>query len=376
MALILSANKDNILLYGANIAYTNTTYGYNYPIINIPLGAIIQFSQTVSGSFYIELYYFIPNGYSGNLQFMNLQNIGYLRLNSGSFEMSITGSGGTQSFTPQSSLSWSSGPAIQPGAYFYVNTYGVAVNLSNPLSLPPFYTSWTAGPYLNISVRPYPGFSFAPVGSCYLYIYTDAGYTNLAVVTAVNLGYIPPNNTANYTISAPPELTVDKNYYIKIYIGGYDPYYSLNYTYISEFTVSCTGTYNTTFNGYNQNGWNTIALAYNGSSGVTAYCNGSPAGYVSGFGTLSPITLLTISSFISVTNLNTAVADARIIQGGTAPSRTSIHTPDTPPYALNSVPTYVSGGTNVLGLSAKYLQRTTMKNTVGTQKIEFRKSAP
>jgi Concanavalin A-like lectin/glucanases superfamily len=60
------------------------------------------------------------------------------------------------------------------------------------------------------------------------------------------------------------------------------------------------------------------------------------------------------------------IQDVRVIKGGTGPTAT--FTPQAVPWTLAQIPTYVSGGTNVMSLSAQYLQRTNFKNTVGSVK--------
>lgn len=121
-----------------------------------------------------------------------------------------------------------------------------------------------------------------------------------------------------------------------------------------------------TFNGSNAttlSTWAHVAWAYTTAGRPIVYLNGIPelgsplANYIIGYDSVNN-TLIgrNFSPF-----LNGYIRDLRVIKGGVVPTTT--FTPQAAPWAYGSVPTYASGGTNVLGLAAQYMTQVQVNNS-------------
>jgi Concanavalin A-like lectin/glucanases superfamily len=137
------------------------------------------------------------------------------------------------------------------------------------------------------------------------------------------------------------------------------------------FSVAGTTTGGSVSAGNMTNGYNTwwhVAFAIDSTNKNTyAYLNGVNAGAVAYTGTITYTSTYQIQIGFSsrpspptTYNYDQYIQDLRMIKGGQVP--TGNFTPTSAPWALNSVPTYVPTGKNVLGLQAQYLGNTVMRS--------------
>lgn len=104
--------------------------------------------------------------------------------------------------------------------------------------------------------------------------------------------------------------------------------------------------------------WYHIAASYNSgtSTGYVFINGGTPNSIASVTPTSSSGSVITIGAYpspLSAIYMNGYIRDIRIIKGGTVP--TAGFTYETSPWPYKSIPSYVSGGTNVFGLAAQYM---------------------
>ena len=102
--------------------------------------------------------------------------------------------------------------------------------------------------------------------------------------------------------------------------------------------------------------WNHVAVGWDfATRGMYVYLNGVATGptTASTTGVYTPTRTFRIGSETTGSVFNGYIRDLRVIKGGTVPTTT--FTPDSNPWRYNTIPSYVTGGTNVFGLYGQYL---------------------
>ena len=102
--------------------------------------------------------------------------------------------------------------------------------------------------------------------------------------------------------------------------------------------------------------WNHVAISWNPSTlNQYIFLNGSVSGPTTrtATGVYTPTRTFRIGSETTDSAFNGYIRDLRVIQGATVP--TTSFTPDSKLWVAGSIPTYVTGGTNVFGLYGQYL---------------------
>lgn len=204
----------------------------------------------------------------------------------------------------------------------------------------------------------------APTGNTAAYFDGSTGtYINLGTSTPVNFNL----NTSNIFCEAWIYLNTFDSPSNRIIFhegtGGLNWSFQVN---SGKPFFSSWGTVSGVLTAFNFSGSNTtttstwvhVAWAYTTAGRPIVYLNGIPelgsplANYIIGYNSVNN-TLIgrNFSPF-----LNGYIRDMRIIKGGTVP--TTSFTPQAAPWAYASVPSYSSGGTNVLGLAAQYMTTT------------------
>ena len=112
--------------------------------------------------------------------------------------------------------------------------------------------------------------------------------------------------------------------------------------------------------------WNHVAVGWDfATRGMYVYLNGVATGptTASTTGIYTPTRTFRIGSETTGSVFNGYIRDLRVIKGGTIP--TTSFTPQSAPWSYKSIPSYVTGGTNVFGLAGQYLQSVNFTNLTG-----------
>jgi hypothetical protein len=183
----------------------------------------------------------------------------------------------------------------------------------------------------------------------------DLATSNLFVECWVYFGNVPINPNFTCIVADGPTGS-----------GGFQEcwYIRMNSTII-EFAINASALKVASLStSFSTGAWYHIAASYNSGSSIGyVFVNGGIPGSVN---LVTPKTSTGASLSIGTypaggVYMNGYIRDLRVVKGGVVP--TTSFTPQAATWAYGSVPSYVTGGTNVLGLAAQYMTPTPLTGT-------------